>query len=165
MKRELYLAVLLLIVIINNITTIHAQPWIGDTWAYRQLVTIVNPGSTVLNDYQVRINLDSTFTFANANIDGSDIRITAADGVTALPFFIETWNVAGEQASIWVRVPSIPIAGLNVYLYYGNAAATALSNGISSFNAYDGFENYALGTVPTSTIVNPGEWERFARCV
>ncbi|MBP9056353.1 MAG: DUF2341 domain-containing protein, partial [Saprospiraceae bacterium] len=162
MKRELYLAVLLLIVIINNITTIHAQPWIGDTWAYRQLVTIVNPGSTVLNDYQVRINLDSTFTFANANIDGSDIRITAADGVTALPFFIETWNVAGEQASIWVRVPSIPLAGLNVYLYYGNTAATALSNGISSFNAYDGFENYALGTVPTSTIVNPGEWERFA---
>ena len=162
MKKNFYFILIIISLIISTFTSLYAQPWIGNEWNYRRLVTISNPGSTVLTDYQVRINLDNTFDFADANSDGSDIRITAADGITELPFWIETWNVTGTQATIWIKVPTLPTSGITVYLYYGNAFATSIANGENTFNAYDGFENYALGSVPTSTIINPGEWERYA---
>jgi hypothetical protein len=52
-------------------------------------VTVTNPGQTV-TDYQARVNLDSSFRFDLAKIDGSDVRIAADDGITLLPFWIES---------------------------------------------------------------------------
>ena len=162
MKKNFYHILFIISLIFSTITSLYAQSWIGNEWNYRRLVTITNPGATELTDYQVRINLNNTFDFADANSDGSDIRITAADGITELPFWIETWNAAGTQATIWIKVPTLPTSGLTVCLYYGNASAPSIANGVNTFNAYDGFENYTPGSVPTSTITNPGEWERYA---
>ena len=162
MKKNFYHILIIISLIFSTFTTLYAQPWIGNEWSYRRLVTITNPGATLLTDYQVRINLSNNFDFADANSDGSDIRITAADGITELPFWIETWNVAGTQATIWLKVPTLPTGGTSVYLYYGNASATSIANGGNTFYAYDDFENYSLGSVPTSTMINPGEWERYA---
>jgi hypothetical protein len=102
------------------ITTLNAQAWFDADWEYRRPVTIANPGGTELTEYQVKISLDNTFNFTSANSDGSDIRITADDGTTTVPFWIEDWNPAGTQATIWVKVPTLPVEGLSVYLYYGN---------------------------------------------
>ena len=139
MRKNFYILLFIIGIIASAVTPLNAQPWIGDTWAYRRLVTITNPGATVLTDYQVKIALDNTFEFANANGDGSDIRITLDDGITELSLWIETWNPAGQQATIWVKAPSIPIAGMNVYLYYGNNAATSTSNGTNTFQFFDDF--------------------------
>ena len=98
----------------------HAQAWLDPGWKYRSGVTISNPGASALTDYQVHITLDSSFDFANAKADGSDIRVTTADGVTLIPFWIETWIPSTQQGSIWVRVPSIPDGGTNLFPYYGN---------------------------------------------
>ena len=141
MQKNFYILLFIIGIISSAVTSLNAQPWIGDTWAYRRLVTITNPGATVLTDYQVKIALDNTFEFANANGDGSDIRITLDDGITELSLWIETWNPAGQQATIWVKAPSIPIAGMNVYLYYGNNAATSTSNGTNTFEFFDDFNS------------------------
>jgi Domain of unknown function (DUF2341)/Secretion system C-terminal sorting domain len=98
----------------------------------------------LLTDYQVRISLDNTFDYANAASNGSDIRITAADGITEIPFWIEEWNAVGSTATIWVKVPSIPSEGTNIYLYYGSITATSLSNGTNTFNFFDDFSTYDI---------------------
>ena len=98
-----------------------AQGWFDNGWAYRRTVTVPNPSVTDLTEFQVNITLNETnFNFTEALTDGSDIRITASDGITSIPFWIESWDQAGEAASIWIRIPSIPVSGTSVHVYYGN---------------------------------------------
>ena len=161
MQKNFYIFLFIIGIIASAVMPVSAQ-WEG--WAYRRTIAVSNPSGALLTDFQVKISLNSTnFSFANAKSDGSDLRITSSDEITQIPFWIETWSQAGQQATIWVKVPSIPTpAGTTIYIYYGNAAVTTVSNGLNTFNAYDGFETYALGSVPSSSSVNPGEWQRYA---
>jgi len=130
---------------------ISARPALGwlSGWGYRRTVTITNSGSTLTN-YQVRIALDSTFSWSNAKSDGSDIRVTAADGTTPLPFWIENWNPT-TSANIWVKVPSIPNGTTYILLYYGNSNATSASNGTNTFILFDNGWSTNLNPVHSAT--------------
>ena len=83
------------------------------------------------------ITLDNSFDFSKANIDGSDLRFTDADGTTLLSYWIEDWNPGSQLAKIWIKIPSIPLASSTVYLFYGNNVATSLSDGSSTFILFD----------------------------
>ena len=100
--------------------------------------------------------LGSGFDFTKAQSNGGDIRFTASDGVTLLPYWIESWNAGSTSASLWVKVPSIPAAGATVYMYYGNAGTTSASNGNTTF---DFFDDFSLGSIdPTKWTVGGGSW-------
>ena len=114
------------------------------------------------SNYAVRITLDSAFDFSRALADGSDVRITAEDGVTPLPFWIETWDSTAQRASIWVKVPTLPLAGTSVYLYYGNSLAASASSGADAFTIYDGFEANSVGSIPVAPVPDPGYWSKYA---
>ncbi|HCY74438.1 MAG TPA: hypothetical protein DHV28_00825 [Ignavibacteriales bacterium] len=131
---------ILLIMVFSSINLV-AQTWISGPWLHRRPISISNPGATVLTDYQVKITLDNTFVFASANSDGSDIRVTANDGFTLLPYWIEEWNAAQNHAVIWVKIPSVPISGSSVFLYYGNTSALSASNGANTFKFFDDFSH------------------------
>jgi len=148
---------------------IAAQDWYDSEWQYRREITVDNPGASELTDFQVQIELDGSFDFNKTNLDGSDIRITDSDGISLLPFWIELWDVSGTQASIWVKVPTIPTSGTAIFLYYGNIAATNTASGDNTFEFFDDFESsvttepgyYAFG--PASTImVEDQSWETSA---
>ena len=145
------------IIIVSLLTTrfLSGQGWYDADWLFRIQVVIPNTGTTELTDIQVKVNLDAAnFNFVKAKSDGSDIRITGSDGVTMLPFWIESFTPA--SASIWVKVPSIPpTAGTLLYLYYGNQAASSASNGVMTFNFFDDFESW---TAPEP----PSIWETLA---
>ena len=96
------------------------ENWYDSHWLYRRAVSLSNPCGQAVSDYQVQITLDASFDFSKANANASDVRITESDGVTPVPFWIETWDSTGRQASIWIKAPIIPLAGATVYLYYGN---------------------------------------------
>src|SRR5260370_2616685 len=136
----------------------HAQSasWLNSSWQYRSMVSIANAGGTTLVGYQLNVVLGSGFEFTKAQSNGADIRFTASDGVTLLPYWIESWNAGSSSASVWVKVPSIPAAGATVYLYYGNATATSASNGNTTF---DFFDDFSLGSVDTTKwTVGGGSW-------
>ncbi len=123
--NKLYNILLTSLLLIYTSVNLIAQPWFGDMWPYRRLVTISNPGAVVLTDYQVKINLNNAnFDFLNAKPDGSDIRVTTDDGVTFIPFWIEDWNQAAKQATIWLKIPTLAESGSTIFLYYGNPSPT-----------------------------------------
>jgi len=62
------------------------SPWFNPAWAYRNPTTINNPGGVSLSNFQAHVLLDSSFDFTKAKSDGSDIRFTASDGITLIPF-------------------------------------------------------------------------------
>src|SRR6185295_19655153 len=73
---------------------VQAQSWLNSSWLNRTAVSISNPNGTTLTNFQVKVTLDGTFDFAHAQSRGEDLRVTAADGVTQLPFWIADWRPA-----------------------------------------------------------------------
>jgi len=131
--------------------------WYDSGWLYRKEVTIDNTSnSNNLTDYQVKVTLNSTnFDFSKAKSDGADIRFTDDDGTTLLNHWIEKWDTSGEEAILWVKVPSIPASSnKTIYLYYGNPDASSTSDGDDTFIFFDDFESYA----ENSNIDGQGGW-------
>ena len=139
------LRVLTAVILTGLLTTqfIFAQSWYNANWRFRSPVTVQNPGSTLLQDFQVKVTLSqgSNFDFIKAQSDGSDIRFTTNDGTTLISYWIEEWTVS--SAVIWLKVPSIPASGnATVFLYYGNPSASSLSDGRNTFRFFDDFESW-----------------------
>jgi len=115
--------------------------WYDVAWTYRDPVDISNADGSVLSDFQIKVELDDTFDFTRINVDGSDIRFTADDGSTLLPYWIESWDNANNSATIWVKIPEINTPGTTVYMYYGNSGAISASDGAATFKFFDDFES------------------------
>jgi hypothetical protein len=117
--KKVTLTILLLILAVLLAQNVLAQDWL-EGWDYRRPVTIANPCEEALTDFQAQIVLEPSEVMC-AMADCTDLRVTADDGLTPIPFWIETLAAANEPSSIWVKVPSLPIAGATVYLYYNNS--------------------------------------------
>ncbi|HQA33935.1 MAG TPA: DUF2341 domain-containing protein [Casimicrobium huifangae] len=112
-------------------------------WAHKATLR-VEP-ATPMADYQVKLTLNrATFDYSKAKPDGSDLRVYA--GATELPYWIETWDSAGTS-TLWVKVAAANTASL--HLYFGNAAATAVSDGAATFELFDDFTSLAAWTLRT----------------
>ncbi|MFY0701695.1 MAG: CCXG family PEP-CTERM protein [Bermanella sp.] len=103
-------------------------------WPFRTSVNIKENSGSNLSDYQVKLNINSSSFDSRYNwsSEGVDLRIFDSNDTSPLEFWIENWNQAAKTATVWVRFPaSAPLianANRNIFLYYGNTAATALAN-------------------------------------
>jgi len=100
--------------------------WYNASWTKRRLLTINRTqvvAGGVYTDFPVLVSLSG---LSGILADGADIRFTAADGVTELPREIESY--AGGVLVAWVKVTLTKTASDStddqIYMYYGNAAAT-----------------------------------------
>lgn len=120
---------LLLAVFLLSAGLSHAE-WNAD-WPVRNKVSI-NPQALGLNEPAVALmRLHSgNFDFTNVNIDGSDIRVIAADDKTELKFYVEKFDAVNELATIWVQLPAIAAGekDAHIWIYSGNENATSASN-------------------------------------
>ncbi len=83
---------------------------------YRRLIRIDNNSSSALSDFQIPVDLPPDFNYAATDVNG--VMVAAADGVTALPFWIEYWNDSGNSR-IWTVVDVTPHDSNYIFLYYG----------------------------------------------
>ena len=120
-----------------------------EDWAYRKQFTLTN-SSSALTDYQIVFTVyRSTGTDSGTTVyvgtkcqdDYDDIRFTDSSG-TVLSCWIE--SSSSSSATIWVKFPSIPAGSSTWYLYYGNASATAVSNGDATFLFFDDFTGSSI---------------------
>jgi uncharacterized repeat protein (TIGR01451 family) len=110
--------------------------WYDPAWHYRIPVTINN--SADIGRYQILITLNSSnFEFNKANPDLSDLRVTDSDGMSPLFFWIEPREIASPVAYLWVKVNRLAAGYTTVYIYYNNSTATTISDGSSTFEAFD----------------------------
>jgi len=117
-----------------------ADEWLlSGTWApYHKRIAHTIAGSTdgALTNYPVEITVirgagsssGSTLYAPDCRADFADIRFTAADGVTHIPYHLE--SVSGSTAKFWVNVPSIPASPgtTTIYIYWANPAATTTTS-------------------------------------
>lgn len=107
----------------------HAE-WNAD-WPVRNKVSI-NPQALGVSEPAIAlIRLHSgNFDFTSVNVDGSDLRLIAADDKTELKFYIEKFDAVNELATVWVQLPAITAADkdAHIWIYSGNESATAVSD-------------------------------------
>ncbi len=101
-------------------------------------ITISNAGSSTLTNFPAYINL----THDNDMMpDFMDIRFYSEacnNGGSSLDYEIENYT-SSDRAHVWVRIPSIPIAGTTISVYYKNN--TVVGSGENPTGVWD--SNYA----------------------
>ena len=117
----------------------------------RREIYIKGSSAGELYHYQMEIKVGESKKALDCDInlngasksDFADIRFTAADGETSLPFYRESVSgLAGKRVGVfWVRIPQIPKTGLPIYMYYGKAKAADLSDAGKVFDFYDDFND------------------------
>lgn len=130
-----------------------SRTWYDSSWARRKQITVVNSNPVSLAGYQVRVDVNYD---SDMKSDFSDLRFIDEDGVTSIPYWIESY-VPSTSATIWVRVPYVASTGSGtVYMYYGNPTATSLSDGRATFELFDNFERgYGTGWTVKATMPSP----------
>ena len=120
-------------------------------WLFRKSLFIDGTIEGLLTDYQIPIKVyfgdgvDGTETvnglimgkvYLNdtAQVDFEDVRFTGPDGSTVLDYWIEE-KTDSDNAIMWAEVPEIPTSPGNttIFIYWGNAAVSSLSNGQDTF--------------------------------
>jgi len=134
----------------------------SNAFRYRIPFTINNSSDSTLTDYQVMFTIYRTtgtssgtkvYLGDSVNSDFSDIRFFSPT-LENLPYWIE--SSSSSSATIWVKFPSIPSGTSTWYLYYGNASATAVSNGDATFIFFDDFPGTALDTSKWTVVSSDG---------
>lgn len=107
-------------------------------WTKRALLAITGFQA----NYQMKLAIRSA-DYPGIQADFRDVRFYDATAGSELPYWIE--GITAGTATIWVKT------GLNnnVYLYYGNAAATVAGNAANVFEFYDDF---------SGTNIDTGKW-------
>lgn len=122
----------LLSLLLLGVSTL-AQAWWNEDWTARKKITLTNPAGAV-SEVPVLIRLHTgNFDFLAANENGSDLRLVAGDDATELKFHIEKWDSLNQLALLWVKLPQLA-AKTELYLYFGNEAATMASNSKATYD-------------------------------
>jgi uncharacterized delta-60 repeat protein len=124
--------------------------WYDAAWAERKMLSIDSTQvAGDVTDFPVLISLNVDADLATqALANGDDIIFTAGDGTTLLAHEIEYFNEVTGELRAWVKMDLSANVDTDLYMYYGNAAATNMENtaGVWSSN-YVGV--YHLGESPT----------------
>lgn len=150
-KLSLILVVFLIASLVTSILPQKAHAaWYDTLWNYRKSLTVNHTDDGAQALYQMKRILLFAGTTCNSThlsldskcqADFDDIRFTKSDNVTLIPYWIES-KTDSVSATVWIQVDTIPASpndGL-ISIYYGNAAATAVSNGADTFIVFDDFE-------------------------
>jgi biopolymer transport protein ExbB len=144
--------VLLMPFSILTINPILADNWWNNDWAYREQITIGNAGSTILTNYPAYIVVPYQ---VGMQTDYDDLRFTNADSTLVLDYEIEYFDAT--NAHIWIRIPSVAVPNVSIWMYYGNNAITSGQNptGVWDSNHVGVWHmSETFGTVFDSTINN-----------
>ncbi len=116
-------------------------------WRFLRAVT-VNAGPTGaglkagLGRFPLLVRLTSAnFDFTTAKSNGEDIRFSKSDGITPLPFEIESWDALNKRAEIWVGLDTVAANNptQTFLLYSGLPEAAVASNPGAVFDTASGF--------------------------
>jgi len=104
--------------------------WYNASWSHRKPITSQNGKVAAAYPYCLPVDLGMHFAgdtsfWDNVKPDGSDIRVTKADGTTEVARGIREVDTALEKCVMYVHHPGISTsADVDLYVYWGNAAAS-----------------------------------------
>ena len=133
----------------TSMTSVSIEYWWDTSWTKRKKIIIQENSGNDLTDYQVKLTVSYD---PDMQPDYDDLRFVDSGG-NLLDYWIETSNPA--NAVIWVKIPSIPESSTaTIYMYYGNALSSSVSDGVATFDWFDDFAG--AHTITDYTIEDVG---------
>ena len=131
--------------------------WYDINWSYRVKMTVLSAKVAAdLTDFPVYVDLSDLPAGFHTNVktDGGDIRITKADGTTALArevVFITPGSSMGELHFKAAGATLKAASNVDFYIYYGNSgasepAASATFGSQNVWSDYSGVWHFQEGT-------------------
>ncbi|MBN2043170.1 MAG: hypothetical protein JW754_05190, partial [Candidatus Aenigmarchaeota archaeon] len=119
----------------SNFTVIVTDSWWDTGFAKCRNIEIKNAGSTTLKNFPAYINVSYV---SGMETDFDDIRFidTICDNGGELLDYETERVYASSSADNWVRIPSLPAAGINISMYYDKTGA---SSGESMYDTWDDY--------------------------
>ena len=123
----LHRCILLLIALIISLPSFARQ---SCEWPFRTQIDVQENSTSgnQLQSYQVQFDIDASTLSSEYDwsSNGQDLYIYDTDDQTQLEFWIDSWDQANEQATLWVRFPTLDRGQIRtIYFYYGNENAPA----------------------------------------
>lgn len=116
------------IVLVFSVSLVSAQ--LTD-WSGKTSFKITERSGATLSNYQVLViaNTDSLITAGAMKSDASDVRFSLdCDGSTLLSYYLEN-DPTTTDGNFWVLLPTLEANDdIQIFMFYGNAAATAVSD-------------------------------------
>lgn len=106
-----------------NENFIYADTWWNNDWPYREQITIGNAGSTTLSNFPAYIMVPYKAGMQN---DYDDLRFTNIDSNIVLDYEVEYYDAT--NAHIWIKIPSLNVPNVSIWMYYGNGSASSGQN-------------------------------------
>lgn len=145
------------------------------TSGFTVALTVTNSDAVAFTSQPIPIRISSAdINWSHVRVDGGDIRITEADGVTAVPYYFQTWDYAHRLAVIWAKPATLgPSGTTTIDLKYANpsnlvttasydnvfAKVSASVSGLLALHHFDEGTGTtsadALGTYPVTLIGAP----------
>jgi len=127
--------------------------WTDPAWSRMKPVTITNNADQLLYDYAVHLVVAYD---TDMRPDYGDIRFKHEDsGDVLCNYWIENYDTT--SASVWVKIPFIPIGSSMLYLFYGNPSATSQSDFYSVFTDWE--EHWPNDEQISYHSNNEGAWD------
>ena len=138
-----------LLLLVSSVSA--SDDWWNTSYQYRVPITLTGNTSGSQTNYQLMLNVSYT---PNIQPDFDDIRFTNSSG-NLLSAWLED-KIDDSWADIWVNFTNTPADGetKTYYMYYGNSEVSDYWNGTNTFNYYEDFENYNVG----SDLNGQGGW-------
>lgn len=96
------------------------------SWAYRRSIFVENTESIYL-EKEITINIDTASLITEGKLQNNcaDLRFQESETLRSLDFQIEG-ECNSSDTPIKIIIPSLPIGGENIYMFYGNPKAIPL---------------------------------------
>jgi hypothetical protein len=102
-------------------------------WRFRRAISLTSDAPTTTRATPVLVVVPPSFDATRAKPGGDDLRFsTSPSHADDLPYFVESWS-PGAPSWVWVRVPSVPAGPSTIWMFYGNASASAASSFDATF--------------------------------
>ena len=124
-----------------NSCVIHGQGWLSP-WLQRIPVYIQADSPEADLEVLIVLATDSFVAQGVLQPGCEDLRITSSDGITLLPFWIES-GCGTSVTRIWVRIDTLKGMGQvdTFYIYLENPGAVSVSDPFATFHFYDPFDS------------------------
>ncbi|MEO6734085.1 MAG: DUF2341 domain-containing protein [Ferruginibacter sp.] len=119
-------------------TSVQGQAWYNTSWLYRKAITVdfTKVGTGPHTNFPLLINIVDADLKTGALSNYNDILFTSSDGTTRLDHEVESYTSSSGALVAWIQIPSLSSsANTIIYMYYGNASASAQQNITGTWDA------------------------------
>ena len=122
-------------------------------WPFRTEINVQS--ANALSDYQVKFELNASSLSSDYDwsSNGEDLYIYDTNDTSQLEFWIESWDGIAEEATVWIRFPTLSSGGRTIYFYYGNPNAPDIADAPFTFT-YPGIKFHTRRTTTNPNSLN-----------